>query len=261
MPKRALKRRKNIRPQPVADAQTDSMGAIPGARRRVEKIAAQFADIDEQRAAVPNRVAPEFARGEALANIARAADRKSDADRDDAAVGMVHRQAIVHAVLALSVRRGGKAEHDAQHARMGDARRLGQSGRARGEDEQRAVVDRQRGTLLRGEGASLNVSTSSSMRGSPPPVSPWAKTARSAAQPLARARELGRQRSVDDGRLGADDGDAMGERGPGQIGVDQRRRHADAREAHPDRDIFRPVGHHQATASPLPSPRASAQRA
>ena len=43
-----------------------------------------------------------------------------------------------------------------------------------------------------------------------------------------------------------DDVDAMRERRPGQVGVEQRHHAADAGDAEPDRHEFRPVRHHQA---------------
>ena len=49
-----------------------------------------------------------------------------------------------------------------------------------------------------------------------------------------------------DEMLGRDDIDAMGERGAGQIGVEQRDDTADAGDAKPDGHVFGPVGHEQA---------------
>ena len=49
----------------------------------------------------------------------------------------------------------------------------------------------------------------------------------------------------DDDVLGRDDIDAMGERRPAQIGVEQRDDAADAGDAEPDRQVFGPVWHQQ----------------
>ena len=58
-------------------------------------------------------------------------------------------------------------------------------------------------------------------------------------------REDRQQRSLDDRGLGLHDGQAVRERGAGEIGVDQRGRDADPREPEPDREIFGSVRHNQ----------------
>ena len=175
-----LERREDIRPQPIADAQTDPMRAIVGARRRIEKIAAQFADVDEHRAVVPDRVVPEFARRKALADIARAADRKRDAAGDDAAVGMVHRQAIVHAILGARVGRGG--EPNMTRSTRECVMRAAFGSPVVPEVKMKSALSSivSAGRSCAASGAALKVSTSSSMRFSTPAASPWTKTARSA---------------------------------------------------------------------------------
>ena len=46
--------------------------------------------------------------------------------------------------------------------------------------------------------------------------------------------------------FGLDGVDAIGQRRPGQMGVEERNHAADARDADPDREEFRPARHHQA---------------
>ncbi len=46
--------------------------------------------------------------------------------------------------------------------------------------------------------------------------------------------------------FGRDNIDAVGERRAGQIGIEQRNDAADAGDAEPDGNVFRPVGHQQA---------------
>jgi len=133
--KARLKGQEDVGPQAVADTQTDAMGAVSVAGRRIEEIAAQFADIGEHRAVMIDRVVPELTRRETVAYETGGADRKRDADRDDAAICVIHRQTIVHAIPMARVGRRGEAQHDAQRAGMGDARRLGQARRPRGVDE------------------------------------------------------------------------------------------------------------------------------
>ena len=59
---------------------------------------------------------------------------------------------------------------------------------------------------------------------------------------MLRAKQLG----GDDDVLGGDDVDAVREREPAQIGVQQRHHAADPGHAEPQRQEFRPVRHHQA---------------
>src|ERR1700722_4964838 len=63
-----------------------------------------------------------------------------------------------------------------------------------------------------------------------------------------RRRERLRQLGRDDDMGGRGDRDAMGERLAGEIRIEQRNDAANLRDAKPDREIFRPVGHQQADA-------------
>ena len=230
------------------------MGAILVALRRIVEVAAEFADIDEHGAVASGRLAPELAGRESFANVARAADSQRNADGDDAAVGVIHRQAIVYLVGGARVGRCGEAMHDAQRARVGDARRLRQTGGAGGVDEQRRLIDRQRRPLggpKRLGRESLDLDVDPTRAGLPFAMNEDRHRRRQLGEAGGEWRHM---RGVDDRRLGADDGDRMGKRGSGEIGVDQRRRHPGARHAEPDRDIFRAVSHHQADRVALAEP-------
>ena len=116
---------------------------------------------------------------------------------------------------------------------------------------QRAVGDRHVAALGFGQAAPPDsCSIARSMRGklaSPPCDQIFGRL-----DELRAAAELRRHSSAATMTcFGVDDVDAMGERGAAQIGVEQRDDAADAGDAEPDRQIFRPVRHHQADVSPL----------
>ena len=124
---------------------------------------------------------------------------------------------------------------------MGDARRLRQAGGAGGIDIEGDIIERHRRALGRLQRAPVE-------RGDLEIDSPGRRLGRAMrkeGQIRARGRKDRDQPRIDNRRLGLDHRDAMGERGAGQIGVDERRCDAGAREAEPDRQIFRTVGHHQ----------------
>ena len=133
--------------RPLPQASRSRCACSFGCGRRVDQVAAQLADILEQRAVPAHDVVPEFARGEFLADHDRAAVDQQRAGRDHAAGGVIHRQAIVHAV-------GGAGVH---HAREGVARQhqpvvidvggLGQAGGAGRVDVERAILDREPAAL------------------------------------------------------------------------------------------------------------------
>ncbi len=120
------------------------MPALLRVGRAIDEVAAQLADIHEKCAAVAHHVIPEFARRKFLADENRAA-----ADQ------VIHRQAIVHAVVRPRVhhaREGIGRQHEAE---MIDVGGLGQARRARCEDEQRPVLDREIGTLRGRQGRAV----------------------------------------------------------------------------------------------------------
>ena len=125
-----LKGGEYVGPQPIADAGANFMGAIVGAGRRIQQIATEFADVDEGGALLLRRVAPEGSGGKLVANEGRAAESQRHAERDQAAVRVVHRQTQIDAIAVARPDRRAEPVHDAQGARMRDAGRLGQTCRA-----------------------------------------------------------------------------------------------------------------------------------
>ena len=121
-------------------------------RRRCSEIAAQLADILEQRAVVsaprrPRIRAPRSSRGSPPSRR-----RPARADRHHAADAVIHRQAVVHAVARRacpSCRRTSRLASIS--AVVVDVRGLGQAGRAGGVDVQGAVLDGQRPAFARRE--------------------------------------------------------------------------------------------------------------
>ena len=76
----------------------------------VDQIAAQFADILEQRAVAGDDVVPELPGGKSVADHHRAAAHQHGAGRDHAADAVIHRQAIIHAVVGPGIHQPGKPE-------------------------------------------------------------------------------------------------------------------------------------------------------
>ena len=206
---------------------------------RVEEIAANLADIDEQRATLADHVVPEPARRKTLPDVAGAAKRQRRARRDQAAVGVVHRKKQIDPIVGASIDRRPDADHDAQHARMGDARRFGLARRARGVNVKRVVADDDLRTPARLQRRAGNFGDGE--------VEARVVVARIAMRPnsdgigerRARAGEGRRAARVNDRGLHFDRVDAMGERGPAEVGVDERDGDAYARQAEPDRQVFR----------------------
>ena len=127
----------------VAEREPQLVRFSAALRRRGDEIAAEFADILERRAVPARDVVPEPARRESFARSRPSRRDERRADRDDAADAVVHRQAIVEAIVgASSPARPANQWRPGDDAAMADLRRLRQPGRARGEDSQRAIVER-----------------------------------------------------------------------------------------------------------------------
>ena len=127
-----------------------------------------------------------------------------------------------------------------------DVGRLGHAGRAGGVDVERAVLDGEHRALVRCErcvGELRQVGVEPRQVRGFLAVRPDFDLAIDA---LARGLEALQQFGRDDDVLRLDHVDAVGERGAGEVGVDQRDHDAGLREPEPDRHVFRPVGHHQA---------------
>ena len=80
-----------------------------------------------------------------------------------AADAVIHRQAVVHAVARLGVHHAREPEARMHQTVVVDVGGLGQSGRARRVDVERAVVDRERRTLVRRRRGSSETCASASI--------------------------------------------------------------------------------------------------
>ena len=127
--------------KPVAAGEPQSVRAFARMLGRMHQIAAQLADILEQRAVEIADVVPEFLRGKFVADDDGAAVDQYGAGRDNAADRMIHRQTIVHAVVRAAVHQACEPQTPLQQPLMADIGGLRQSGRARGVDQERAVGD------------------------------------------------------------------------------------------------------------------------
>jgi hypothetical protein len=120
-----------------------------------------------------------------------------------------------------------------------------QSGRAGGVNQQRTIGDRHRAAFGRNQrfGRAALDRAVDALEAAAVAVRP---NLRAAHELRGGAFKLPGALGGDDDMLRRDDVDAMGERMPAQLGVDQRNDNARAGQAKPDRQIFGPVRHHQA---------------
>ena len=116
-------------------------------RRRVDQIAAQLADILEQRAVAGDDIVPELARRKFLGDDDRAAAHQERADRRHAADRVIHRQAIIHAVVRRRVHQAGKPKAPLHQPAMADVGGFRHSGGAGRVNRERPIGDRHRAAL------------------------------------------------------------------------------------------------------------------
>ena len=131
------------------------------------------------------------------------------------------------------------------HARMAHVGSLREPGRSRRVDVERAILDGERGKLSSGEVVAADVverAVDTRQIGVGLAVNPDFTLARD-MRPRAfqRVEQFGR----DDDVLWAHHVDAIGERRPGEVRVDERDHAADARDPDPGGQEFRPPRHHQ----------------
>ena len=165
MRKRVLNSSQTSGRRPLPQASRRRCCGFVRIRRRVDEIAAQFADVLEQRAVVAHDVVPELARGEFLADHHRAAVAQHRAGRHQAAGGVIHRQAVVHAVGRLRVHHAGEGVARQHHAVVVDVGGLRHAGGAGRVDVERAVLDGERARSLADKRAPASASIAWSMRG------------------------------------------------------------------------------------------------
>ena len=147
-PEALLELRPDVGTQAVAAGEAQLVRALLRMRRRVDEIAAELADILQQRALPAHHVVPELAGGEALADHHRAALEQQRAGGEHAAGGVVQRQAVIHAVAGARVHDRGEGVGRKHQPVVVDVGGLGQAGGARRVDEERAVLDGQRAAFV-----------------------------------------------------------------------------------------------------------------
>ena len=133
----------DVAAQSVAEGQPQPCLRLELGRRRLQKVAAELADILEERAIETHDVVPEV-RSRRISprsrpNRPRAACCRARRRRP---TRMMERQAIVEPVVDGCVRQPGKPSAPAENAAMADVRRLRQPRGARGVDEERTFIDR-----------------------------------------------------------------------------------------------------------------------
>ena len=253
----------HVGPKAIADAKPYRMGPIRRIFRRLKKVAAEFSDIDEHRAPAALHVRPELAGREALADHTGASDHERQTRRHDAAVGVVHRQAIVDAVVGSGARYPGKRVHGELHTVVIEIGGFRQPGRAGGIDQDAAVLDREGGPLGRrqhfiGEGLDQRVEALPHVRRR----GIWSLDRaidENVDRPLQETKgrlELRQETGIHDDQAGFYGLERMGQGGARQIGIDERRRCTGFGDPHPDRQVLGAVEHHErhdvAATEPLP---------
>ena len=142
-----LELRPHIGPQTVAAGQAQMVRALLRVRRRVDEVAAELADILEAGAIPAHDIVPELAHGKFIADHHRAAPVQQRAGCDHAAGGVIEREAIVHAVAGTRVHDAGEGVAREHHAIVVHVRGLRQTGRARGVNVERAILDGEHGAV------------------------------------------------------------------------------------------------------------------
>ena len=236
----------HLRPQAVAAAQPERVARLLRLRRARQQIPAQLTDVLEERAALSHDVLPELARREALAQHHGSATHERRAARHHAADAVVHRQAVVHAIGGCGVHQAGKPVSPLHEAKMADVGRFGQPGRARGVDEECALLERGRRRLRLAQPIcrhARGLEVKPRQTRFPRPVCPAGERAR---QARARSLERAAQSGPDQHAARGHDLDGVRQQLAGQVRVEKRHGDADAGEAEPDGHVVGAVPHQQA---------------
>ncbi len=248
-----LERRPDVRPQPVAAAESQP-GRVRRRRRGIEQIAAELADVLEDGAAVAPDVVPERRGGKSIADEHRAAIDQHRSGRHRAADAVIHRQAVIHAVVWPRVHHAGEPVGPVHQPEMADDRGLRQSGGAGRVDEECAVIEGHLDTLLAGERGALEFRDrlrdvgkcriAVAVRPHHGRGGDMRRGGSELIEQLARYDDVSRRDGVD----------RTGKRGSDEMGVEQRDGSARPADADPHRHIFRSVRHQQADGVPLAHP-------
>src|SRR5271163_4472648 len=153
----------------------------------------------------------------------------------------MHRQAIIEPVGGAEVGEAGEPMGPDDDAAMTDLRRLGQAGRSRSENPQRAIGEPDFAPLV---GRERLAAQGADDRIEAPPLAPF-----DAVGPefdgVAEARDRFGAIRIHDQTARFGDLQGMGERGTAKIGADERDDRAHLREPEPDREILGPVAHRE----------------
>ena len=228
--------------KPIAAGEAQPMRLLRRRRRRGDEIAAELADVLKDRAVPARDLAPETASRELVGDHHRAAIDQRRGQRGDAADAVAQRQAIVHAVVGAHVGQSREPMAPGDDAMVADGGGLGQAGGAGGEDQQRAVGEGRPApfALVKRRAAECREREIDAARVVGAAVGP--EVERQAGESVGAS--FG-ERRFDDRRPRAGDPDAMGERGAGEVDVQQRDDDADLGQSEPQRKILGPGAHHQ----------------
>ena len=235
----------NVRPQPVAAADPQPMLALSGARRRGQKIAAELADILEQRAIEADDVVPELPGGKPFANRHRPAADQHARRRYDAADAVIHRQAVVHAVVGAGIQHAGEPVAPHHDAVVADIGRLGEAGGSRRVDAERPVGV-PHGSRFAGRERVAPVAPDVEPGAVRDGLVPDDPDPRRRCEVRPRAIEGSGELRCDDDMARRGDGHAVRQRGVGQVGVEECHHAADTGDAEPHRQIVGRVRHQEA---------------
>ena len=120
----------DVAAQAVAAGKPQPVLSFEFGNRRLQEIAAELADILEQRAVEADEIAPEILRRKLFGQRHRCARKQHAAGRDNAADGVIEGETIVKTVIGLGVGEACEPAAPVQDTAMADARSLGQAGRA-----------------------------------------------------------------------------------------------------------------------------------
>ena len=214
----------DIGAQAVAKAEAQAVRWRFALRRGCgEQVAAELADILEQRAVPARHVVPEPRCREAIRDHHRSPGGQHAARCHDAADAVEQRQAVIHPVVRPEVGESREPAAPGHDAPVADHGCLGQPGGAGGVDQQGAVGGPRRSALLRAErlARQRRQETVEGRLVAHPHLWLRGEVGQGADEPV-------RQRGRHDHVGGPGHRDAMGERGPHEARVQQRRRQADA---------------------------------
>ena len=210
-------------------------------RRRVEQIAAQFADIDKDGGVVFVQVVPEFADRETLLDDQRAAAPQRQAHGADAAGGVIKRQGIIDAVAWRGFQRAPKAGHHKEQPHMAEIGGFGQAGGAGGINVKSAVLAGDAGARAR----TGRTGWSAIQREVEIVLLSLNPDLRLGVEKRLGLGQTGRQLLADNDMAGAHDLDGVGQWLAALVGVDQRGAQARLEQSQPGTEKIRAIVHEQ----------------